>query len=242
MNRADPSLPAAGFAGALRVVSLLGPTYRRWSAQLTEHEKARLGAIGEEVRLRKGQLLYQKGDPYDHLFLLVRGILKTFSLSRDGRCTILAFLFPEDLAGLGEEGLYANAAEAVTDLVAIRMPTRALENVLRAEAHLEMLLLCKACNELRASQQHAIMLSHRSARERVMLFLHLLARRTAAGPGTIDIPMGRADIAGYLGLSVEAVSRAFHALEQDGVLALRSPRKVAIADPVRFHAIADELD
>lgn len=235
------SIESADVVLNFNTISLLDASYSSWVGQLSDHEQAALGKIGKLVQLGKGRLLYEMGDAYEHLFIILKGVVKTFRLTHDGRCTVMAFLFERDLAGLGEGGFYANSAEVVEDVTAYRLPIHDLEVLLRTEAHLEMLLLCKACNELRAAQQHAVVLSRHSARTKVALFLNLIAARLGGDARRIELPMGRTDIANYLGLSVETVSRAFHAMENEGVLTLRS-RQIEIADHEVFRRIVAEAD
>lgn len=222
--------------------SLLDPTYASWVGQLSSHERDALSQIGRLVKLGKGRLLYETGDPYERLFIILKGVVKTFRTTHDGHCTVMAFLFERDLAGLGEGGAYANSAEVVEDLTAFQLPVHDLEVLLRSEAHLEMLLLCKACNELRAAQQHAVLLSRHSARTKVALFLNLIAERQVFDAGRLQLPMGRTDIANYLGLSVEAVSRAFRLLQAEGVVTLAGPRQVTISDREMFARIVAQAD
>ncbi len=232
----------AEVALTFNTISLLDPTYAGWAGQLSSHERDALGQIGQLVKLGKGRLLYETGDPYTHLFIILKGVVKTFRATHDGHCTVLAFLFERDLAGLGEGGAYANSAEVVEDLTAFQLPVHDLEVLLRSEAHLEMLLLCKACNELRAAQQHAVVLSRHSARTKVALFLSLIAQRHASDDARLQLPMGRVDIANYLGLSVEAVSRAFGMLQAEGVVTMAGPRQVMIADRDIFARIVAQAE
>lgn len=207
---------------------------------LGEAERGRLALIATAVHFERGEVLHRQGDELTCVYNLVRGVVKTYSLSPDGRRMLTAFLFPGDLVGLAEDGRYTAAAEAVAPATAYRLPIGALERLLRQDPELELHFLCKVCHELREAQRHAVLLARRDAPGKVALFLHLLLNHDADGRGeraggpTLGIPVSRADIADYAGLTIEAVSRSFGELERRGIIRRHGPHLVEIVDRDRF--------
>ena len=133
-----------------------------------------------------------------------------------------------------------NSARAVTDVVAYRMPTTLLENKLRRDATLELHVITKLCHELREAQRHALLLDHHNALARMALFFQLLEQHQLArelATHTIEIPMSRSDIADYVGMSAEAVSRSFRTMVSRGIVEFVNHRAVKILDATRLEAL-----
>ncbi|MDP1868866.1 MAG: Crp/Fnr family transcriptional regulator [Bradyrhizobium sp.] len=150
-------------------------------------------------------------------------------------------VFPDDLLGLAEEGRYTNSAKAITPLAMYRFPVSALRSQLARDADLEFRVICKLIHELRETQRHAFLLARRRALSRVVIFLQLLENlQVARGERTAEIylPMNRTDIGQYLGISLEAVSRAFRGLTARGIIKSRGRQHLKIADRSTFNKIA----
>jgi len=236
-----PSIKAAPFVRvrAARVVELLTPDEQR--------ELAELSTL---VRLRRHGMLHPEGGHAEAVFNLVRGVAQTYHLSPSGERRVTSFLFPGDLCGLSENGYYVNTAQAVTNLIAYRIPLRALRNIVSRDPALDAHLLCKLCHDLRAAERHTVMATRRDARRRLAAFLLRMQSDGADGADDVDegggggdvirLPMLRHDIADYLGLTVESVSRAFQALEDDGVVRRRSPKLIRIMNPDALRRATEE--
>lgn len=202
---------------------------------LSAAERGRLALIATVAHFERGRVIFQENDPLTCIYNIAHGVVRTCHVSVEGRRTVTAFLFAEDLVGLAENGRYTSTAEAATPVTAFHLPIAALEELLRRDPELELHFLCKVCHELREAQRHAILLSRRDAAGRIALFLHLLSGQLPErADGTIGIPMTRADVADYTGLSVEAVSRTLRHLERIGVLGFHGPQRVEIVDRARF--------
>jgi CRP-like cAMP-binding protein len=179
------------------------------------------------------------------VFNIVGGVVKAFRVLPDGTTRISAFLFADDVFGLAEEGKYASSAKAVTGVTAYRLPVSALESRLRKDAVLEFHVICKLCHDLREAQRHALLLGHRDALAKVAIFFQLIEHyQDARGESTKELylPMSRSDIAGYVGMSLEAVSRSFGSLARRGIITLRNKRHVKIVDHARLEKIALQDD
>lgn len=209
---------------------------------LGEADRRQLAQICEIVHVKPGATIYRQGDEAASVYRLIRGTVKTSRRLGRTRRVLTAFLFPPDLFGLADAGCYLNGAVALSPVTAYRMPVGALERLLRRNAEIEYHFLCMACQALREAQRHAIALTRRSAASKVALFLDMIGHRQteSARAGEIRIVMRRSDIAGYTGLSVEAVSRALGALERGGVIALRNRHHVRIVDRERFDRLLSD--
>jgi CRP/FNR family transcriptional regulator len=210
---------------------------------LTDEQRAQIAVISSLVRFQQGEEIYREGDRADAVFNIIAGVVKSYRSLPDARRHIIGFLFPDDLFGLAEDGRYVNSTKAATTVSVYHIPVPALEARLRKDPGLEFHVICKLCHELREAQRHAFLLSRHHALAKVGLFLQMLEDFQAArgeGTGEIYLPMSRSDIADYVGVSLEAVSRSFRALSTRGVIALRNRRHIKIIDRDRLNDIASE--
>ena len=207
---------------------------------LSDDARARLAGIASIAQFEKGAVIYREGDPADAIFTINAGVVTAYRKAGKGSEHIVAFLFPGDLFGLAEDGGYANSVRAAASGTAYRLPLPALRNQLSKDTELVSHIVCTLCRELRQAQGHALLLGRRSAKSKLAMFLQFLQQRQAARGEQmteIALPMSRSDIAGYVGLTLPALSRAFHSLAARGIIKSRSLRQVSIADRNAF----DEL-
>jgi CRP-like cAMP-binding protein len=151
---------------------------------------------------------------------------------------VLAFLFPGDVFGLAEDGRYVNSTQTVTPTTCFKIPIGALTDIFLRDSELELQFLIKMTHELREAQRQQIILTRLEARARVAMFLRMLERRLGKNSSRIELAMSRMDIARYLGLSSEAVSRAFGRLRREGVVAFPTLHVAQILDRHRFEQLA----
>jgi CRP/FNR family transcriptional regulator len=212
---------------------------------LSSEERARLAVISSIVRFKKGDVIYHQGHRANAVFNIISGVVKAYQTTSDGSKHITAFLFPDDLFGLSDEGWYTNSTMTVTPVIAYQLPMSALRSRLSRDAGLEFHVICKLCQELRQAQHHAFLLARRHALSKMALFLQLLEQLQAARdePTTeIYLPMNRSDIGEYVGTSLEAVSRAFRGLTATGIIEFRDRSHLKILDRDAFEKIASETN
>jgi CRP/FNR family transcriptional regulator len=235
---ASPATGPALHAAALWAADRLPEGTRR--QLLSREQRAKLLAIGSLVRFGKGEQLYRAGDPADALYNIISGVVKSFSRAPDGNEYINAFLVPHDLFGLASEGRYSNCAEAITAVTAWRLPVSKLQAHLHRDAELEFHVICKLCQDLRQTQRHAFLVARKDAVPKIAMFLRLMEELQADRGEPINeiyLPMDRTEIGEYVGLSLEAVSRAFRMLSSAGVVKARDRRHVKITDQQAFNAL-----
>ena len=196
---------------------------------LESHELDRLNAIVTQNRLAPQQMIFNEGDPAAHLFNVIEGAVKIYKLLPDGRRQITGFLFPGDFLGIALHDRYTYSAEAVTAVRLCRFPRAKFEKLLQEFPKLENRLLQTASNELAAAQDQMVLLGRKSAAEKVATFLLRLSDRKG-GEQTIDLPMGRSDIADHLGLTTETVSRTLTKLKSTRLIRILVGGKLELLD------------
>jgi len=200
---------------------------------LESADVAKLNAIVTQQFVRPGETLFFEEDPADSLYVLLDGCIKLYKMLPDGRRQITGFLYPSDVLGIAFRSRYAYTAEAVTGAMLCRFGKEKLEKMLDEHPAMERRLLGIASNELAAAQDQMLLLGRKTAEEKLATFLTLLSRRLAMkerDADMMDLPMNRADIADFLGLTIETVSRSFSSLKKQGIIRFDTPQKVHIVD------------
>ncbi len=211
-------------------------------ADLQGHELQSMACASETVTAQPGQALFHEGDPNPFVFNVVDGAVKLYRLLPDGRRQITGFLFQGDFLGLGGRGASSFTAEALTPLNACRFRRNDFDQLLNALPALEHRLVALAGDELMAAQEQIVLLGRKTARERLASFLTRLAERQVqlGGPeGHVHLPMTRLDIADYLGLTIETVSRVFTQFKTSGLIKLLPGNDVALPDPAALKALGE---
>lgn len=200
-----------------------------------------MSSIAHPRKIDAGKQLMQEGDPADDVFTLTEGMLKVYKLMPDGRRQITGFMIPGDFIGLAYGSNYVYSAEAVMPSTACRFQrTRLLERMVDFP-ELEHRLLSLTSNELAAAQSQMLLLGRKSARERLASFIHGLAHRRGIGDGEImPLPMGRNDIADFLGLTIETVSRIFTAMRKERLITLPDKHSVKIESLAALREVAGD--
>lgn len=179
---------------------------------------AELRNQGSEVRLSPGQALFHQGDRADCVFSLTSGIIQLYALLPDGRRQVVAFHFPSEFIGLSGCGGHHCTAEAVSMATLCRFDAARFEQFAGRKTELARSHQRRLTSELIAAQTRTVLLGRATARERLACFLHDVHLRSQAVAGAprnvIHLPMSRIDIADYLGLTKETVSREFTALRK----------------------------
>ncbi len=211
-------------------------------AVLEANELIETAAIARISVIAPQQPVFFEHDDADVLFNVTKGTVKLFKLLPDGRRQITGFLGRGDFLGLAVNDVYSYSAEAVDEVHLCGFPRKKLEALLKRYPKLEHRLFEIASDELAAAQEQMLLLGRKTARERLASFLVnlLRAQERRNEPGEqIFLPMSRADIADYLGLTTETVSRTFSQFKRDQFIRLREGARVEIADRARLEDIAE---
>jgi CRP-like cAMP-binding protein len=227
---------------SLRAVPFLKVAGSESIELLSETQRQQLLRFASVLVLTPRQIVYRAGSPADSVFIIGEGVVKSFRDLPSGRRRIAAFLFARDLFGLAEAGRYVNTVQTITPARIFQLEVNRLTELFRRDAELEFQFLCKTVHVLRESQHHNIIVARRDAVGRIAMLLRLLEKQSATRwQGDLEIPMTRSDMANYLGLSLEAVSRASRRLERQGIVDFRDRHKARIVDRQRFEALASHI-
>ena len=203
------------------------------------HASSHLTAISSLQRKAPGETLFSEGDETNSVYEIVRGMLRLVKLLPDGRRQITGFLSAGNLVGLAPEGIHVYTAEAVTEVTLCRYGRVAFERLIDEAPGFAKRLLAVTSHELRAAQEQMLLLGRKTAMEKVASFLMAIAKQQGVdGTQEVDVPMTRSDIADYLGLTIETVSRTFTKLKQDGLIALTTPNRMEILDRNQLEELA----
>jgi CRP/FNR family transcriptional regulator, anaerobic regulatory protein len=211
---------------------LLGATYGRRAG-------GHAAAIGSLQRKAPGETLFAEGEESNSVYEVVRGMVRLYKLLPDGRRQITGFLSAGHLLGIAPEGACIYTAEAITEVTLCRYARPAFERLIDDVPGFARRLLAVASHELQAAQEQMLLLGRKTATEKVASFLLAIAKAEGEGQAqSVEVPMSRSDIADYLGLTIETVSRTLSKLRQDGLIALLAPTRIEIRDRGKLEELA----
>ena len=170
--------------------------------------------------------IYGETEPAEYLYRIVSGAVRTYKILTDGRRQVSGFYLPGDVFGLEVNVEHAFSAEAIVTTKALVMKRNALSAMARRDQDIARKLLALTAAELARVQSHVLLLI-KSAQERVASFLIEMSDRISTGD-SVELPMSRQDIADYLGLTIETVSRTLSTLEQASAIELSSSRRIVL--------------
>lgn len=205
-----------------------------------------IDALNEIVKrgkpLKKGEYLYRQGDEFNSVYAVRSGSLKTFSVSDSGEEQITGFHLPSELVGLS--GMDSNScpvsAQALETTSVCEIPFERLDELALQLPQLRRQLMRVMSREIRDDQQMMLLLSKKTADERIATFLiNLSARFRARGfsASQFRLAMSRNEIGNYLGLAVETVSRVFSRFQQNELIAAEG-KEVHIINSIELCALA----
>jgi CRP-like cAMP-binding protein len=193
------------------------------------------------VTIPARDIVCREGSSAQSVFILTSGVVKMFRDLPSGKRRVLGFLFADDVVGLAQNGHYDNTVQTITPVTLYRIRVSTLADTLQRDADLTFQFLCKVTHELRRSLRHNVIIARRDAIGRVTMFLRVLEQNGLMDGSRIDVPMSRSDVANYLGLSLESVSRALGRLERSQIIAYDGRHGIRVVDRERFDKISAAL-
>jgi len=191
------------------------------------------------VPFEAGQEVVGEGDPTENFFLVMRGMFRAVKFTRDGRRQVFAFYMAGDICGLEPDAVHKLTIEAVDCSAMAILPRHACRVRMNDDPKLNAALFDGATRALTLSIDHMMMIGRSSAEERLAWFLTMLSARSVCPCGhVLDLAMQRQDIADYLGLTIETVSRTFTLFRDRGFLRLPRKRRVEIVRPYALARLA----
>jgi CRP/FNR family nitrogen fixation transcriptional regulator len=194
--------------------------------------------ILSEFKYRRGAEIFGEAEPAEYLYQVIDGAVRSYKLLSDGRRQIGAFHLAGDVFGLENGEAHRFTAEAIVDST-VRLAKRAsLAHVAEQDVAVARDLLNMTATNLQHAEDHMLLLGRKTALERVAAFLLEMDRRLTAA-GVMALPMCRRDIADYLGLTLETVSRALSVLHDKGVLGFvgQTQRQIVLLDRPKLAAL-----
>jgi CRP/FNR family nitrogen fixation transcriptional regulator len=178
--------------------------------------------------------IFAEGEKAGYVYKLVSGVIRVSKLLPDGRRQISAFHLPGDMFGFEVDDIHHASAEAIVPVKVVAFKWHSLSET--ASSGFMHELLNRTMIGLRQTQDHLLLLGRKNALERLSAFLLEMARRSRSDD-TLELAMPRHDIADYLGLTLETVSRMFAELKEAGIIKLESARRVRLVDLAKLEAL-----
>lgn len=210
-------------------------------------ELTAINAISRRRTLKAGQQLALDDEAPEYFGILLSGAVKLTKFLPDGRQQIVGLLFPSDFVGRPFEAQNGCHAEAATDVSLCSFPTAPFERMVREHPGIQHQLFRFALGQLATAQDWMLLLGRKTAREKVISLLVMMASRMRATgcaqskPGEsveFTLPLSRSDIADYLGLTLETVSWQFRDLKSEDLIRLSGARGLTVLNLTRLQASA----
>ena len=207
---------------------------------LDKAELRELKHLGRHIHFESCETVFGQEEMTTSVYNFLEGVMRLYKVLPDGRRQIIGFALPGDFLGMATSARHSFSADAIGAVAVCRFSKTSFARFVEDKPHLLRRINELAIRELSQAQDHMVLLGRRSAEEKVATFLlgwrdRLVQLMGAAN--TVPLPMSRQDIADFLGLTIETVSRTFTKLERDGVIGIQ-PGSVRLLDPARAEAMA----
>ncbi|TDI62486.1 MAG: Crp/Fnr family transcriptional regulator [Alphaproteobacteria bacterium] len=211
-------------------------------AVLACDELDRLEEIMTPMKFTPGQTIFTEGDDLTHYYTLSDGVIRLVKFLPDGRRAILDFLYKGDFLGLNLEGHYSYSAEAVTNIIVCCFTRQKLQAMFDDIPIMKGRLMSMFMSKLVSSQNQMAGLGRMSPRERLAAFLlHLAAEPALKHVGqSFVLPMPREDIADFLGLTIETVSRTFSAFAKESLIGMEKRNIIQLKNEPALQKLAQK--
>lgn len=213
-------------------------------AALDDEARAQLLQLSRRRALAAHQVIFRDGDEADHYFSITSGIVKLVKTLADGHQHIIGLIHQPDFMGQTLNRRHTYAAESATEVELCAYPRAAFDAFMKAHPELERQIFEMTVRELDVCRDWTLLLGRKCSYERVAGFLLMMARRMPRIPGRdansahFELPFTRAEMADYLGLTLETVSRQFSRLKRKRIIALPSSRDITIPDVELLSTVA----
>lgn len=186
-----------------------------------------LDLMGAAMHFPRNMEIYGEGEPAEYLYKVLQGAVRTHKLLNDGRRQIGGFYLSGDIFGMEVDDVHRLSAEAIGDSRVLVIKRSAVVALAARQSDVARELWTMTARELAHLQNLMMTLGRKTAQERLAAFLLEMAARNR-GSDAVDLPMSRQDIADYLGLTIETVSRTLTQLENASAIALPSSRRIVL--------------
>jgi CRP/FNR family transcriptional regulator len=220
--------------------------HRAICARCDEDELQMLEGIKSYTSFEAGQTIIWRGDELTHFSSVVSGIAALSRTLEDGRTQMVGLLLPSDFIGRPGREMVEFDVTAVTDVTLCRFERKSFEGLVEDVPHVSQRMVEMALDELDAAREWMVLLGRKTAREKIATFIEMIVRRDTVplhGPTDHTLPLTREEIANFLGLTLETVSRQLTLMKKDGIIAFADRRSFSITDLAALHAATgDDAD
>ncbi|MCG6883374.1 MAG: Crp/Fnr family transcriptional regulator [Silicimonas sp.] len=220
--------------------------HRAVCARCDDTELERLEKIKSYRSFRAGETIIWRGDDLHHVSSVVSGIATLSKTLDDGRVQMVGLLLPSDFIGHPGRKTLDFDVTAATDVVLCSFERKPFEKLLVETPHISQRLVEMAMDELDAARDWMVLLGRKTAREKLASFIQMLVQRShieGSGMQEMTLPLTREEIASYLGLTLETVSRQFSQFRKEGILSFTDRRRFTVADHAALlEATGDDAD
>jgi len=205
------------------------------SNTLDNDDKHALDTITRQPRAsHKGEHLYRQGDAFCSIYIVRSGSVKLYQVTREGEEFIVGFYLPGELFGTDGmlNGQHSYSAEVMETTAVCEVPFQSLENSFASHPEIQRTLLITLCSEIHERQQPLLQLQHKRADQRLATFLMDISSRISKrglSEAEFNLPMSRRDLAHFLGMTEETISRIFTRFQNEQIL-IANRRQIKIND------------
>jgi CRP/FNR family nitrogen fixation transcriptional regulator len=203
------------------------------ASQVTLFDNAPVG--GASMTFERNAEIFGEGESADYVYKILSGSVRAYKVLSDGRRQVTAFYLPGDVFGIESGSEHSNSAEAIDKATILVVRRSSVFSSAESNCEVARHLWAITAAELRRSQNHALLLI-KTAKERIAAFLLDMAERLA-GKGFVELPMSRQDIADYLGLTIETVSRTLTSLSEGSTIQFLASRRIVLRNQTRLNEL-----
>jgi len=220
--------------------------HRAICARCDDQELALLEGIKTYKTIEAGQPIGWRGDDLTHFSSVVSGIATLNRTMEDGRTQMVGLLLPSDFIGRPGRNEIEFDVTAVTTVTLCRFERKPFEKLVRDVPHIAQRMMEMALDELQAAREWMVLLGRKTAREKIATFLEMVVRRSRVPGQKVNeyaLPLTREEVANFLGLTLETVSRQLSSLKKDGIISFVDRRRFVVQDLSGLHdASGDDAD
>jgi CRP/FNR family transcriptional regulator, nitrogen fixation regulation protein len=203
------------------------------ASQVTLFDNGPLG--GASMTFERNTEIYGEGESADYVYKVLSGSVRAYRVLCDGRRQISAFYLPGDVFGIESAAEHSSSAESIDKATVLVVRRSSVFNSADSNSEVARHLWSITAGELKRSQNHALLLI-KTAKERIAAFLLDMAKRLA-GKGFVELPMSRQDIADYLGLTIETVSRTLTILSEGSTIQFLASRRIVLRNTSQLNEL-----
>lgn len=212
----------------------------RFVEDASTFDKAETAAVAPLLKLARRSTIYSRGEKALFSFKVLEGAVRLSRVLMDGHRQVLEILLPNDTFGIELADTYGATAECISDVVLLRCPRACIVRLHEENPEMRHTLMRMLTRGLTAAQDHVMMLGHQGAKARISSFLLRLMETGGWKQGQpLDVPVGRQDLADYLGLTIETTCRTLTDLKVSGVIGIPNRHQIVVRNRTALEGWAE---